>query len=91
MLVVFFLSTSTVLAFSYYGQKCAEFMGGKKFQKAYVWFYLLLIIFGAVSTLNVVITILDIMYAIMAVPTMVSTILLAKKVTAEADNYFKRW
>ncbi len=87
VLIVFFLSTSTVLAFSYYGQKCAEFIGGSRLQNAYLWFYLLLIVFGAVSSLNVVITMIDIMYAIMAIPTMISTLLLAKKVKIEADNY----
>jgi AGCS family alanine or glycine:cation symporter len=89
VLIVFFLSTSTVLAFSYYGKKCAEFMGGKKLENAYGWFYLLLIIFGAVSSLGVVINIIDIMYAVMAFPTMISTLLLASKVKKEAEHYFK--
>lgn len=89
VLIVFFLSTSTVLAFSYYGKKCAEFIGGPKLEKAYGCFYLLLIIFGAVSSLSVVINIIDIMYAIMAFPTMISTLLLANKVKQEANCYFK--
>jgi AGCS family alanine or glycine:cation symporter len=78
-----------VLAFSYYGKKCAEFMGGEKLENAYGWFYLLLIIFGAVSSLGVVINIIDIMYAVMAFPTMISTLLLASKVKKEAEHYFK--
>jgi AGCS family alanine or glycine:cation symporter len=89
VLIVFFLSTSTVLAFSYYGKKCAEFIGGPKLEKAYGGFYLLLIIFGAVSSLNIVINIIDIMYAIMAFPTMISTLLLANKVKEEAHRYLK--
>jgi AGCS family alanine or glycine:cation symporter len=87
VLIVFFLSTSTVLAFSYYGKKCAEFIGGQKLENAYGWFYLLLIIFGAVSSLSIVINLIDIMYAIMAIPTMISTLLLANKVTKEAKHY----
>jgi AGCS family alanine or glycine:cation symporter len=89
VLIVFFLSTSTVLAFSYYGKKCAEFIGGRKLQNIYGWFYLLLIIFGAVSSLSVVINLIDIMYAVMAIPTMISTLLLANKVKDEADHYLK--
>jgi AGCS family alanine or glycine:cation symporter len=87
VLIVFFLSTSTVLAFSYYGKKCAEFIGGPKLQNAYGWFYMILIIFGAVSSLRIVINIIDIMYAVMAIPTMISTLLLAKKVKQEANHY----
>ncbi len=87
-LVVFFLSTSTVLTFWYYGSKCAAFLGGVILEKFYVWFYLSLIIVGSISSLNLVINFIDIMYATMAIPTMISTVLLAKKVKLEADHYF---
>lgn len=89
-LIVFFLSTSTVLTFWYYGSKCAEFLLGKKFEQGYVWFYLLLIIVGAVSSLAVVINLIDIMYALMAFPTMISTVLLAPKVKIQAKKYFAK-
>jgi AGCS family alanine or glycine:cation symporter len=89
-LVVFFLSTSTVLTFWYYGSKCAEFLLGKKFEQGYVWFYLGLIIVGAVSSLTLVINLIDIMYALMAIPTMISTVLLAPKVKLEAQKYFAK-
>lgn len=87
-LVVFFLSTSTVLTFWYYGSKCAAFLGGKIVEKGYVWFYLCLIIIGSVSSLKLVINFIDIMYATMAIPTMISTILLAKQVKIAANIYF---
>jgi AGCS family alanine or glycine:cation symporter len=87
---VFFLSTSTVLTFWYYGSKCAEFLLGKKFEQGYVWFYLGLIIVGAVSSLTLVINLIDIMYALMAIPTMISTVLLAPKVKLEAQKYFAK-
>lgn len=87
-LIVFFLSTSTVLTFWYYGSKCAEFLFGARFAQAYVWFYLLLIIVGAVSSLRLVINLIDIMYALMAIPTMISTVLLAPKVRELATKYF---
>jgi AGCS family alanine or glycine:cation symporter len=87
-LVVFFLSTSTVLTFWYYGSKCAEFLFGPRFAQGYVWFYLLLIILGAVSSLTLVINLIDIMYALMAIPTMISTVLLAPKVRELAKKYF---
>ena len=89
-LVVFFLSTSTVLTFWYYGGKCANFLFGTSFEKFYVWFYLSLIIIGAVASFGIVINVIDIMYATMAIPTMISTLLLAPKVKQEANKYFAR-
>lgn len=88
IIIVFFLSTSTVLSFWYYGGKCAEFLFGATFQKFYIIFYLALIVVGAVASLKLVINLIDVMYALMAIPTMVSTILLAKKVNLEAKKYF---
>jgi len=89
-IVVFFLSTSTVLTFWYYGSKCAEFLWGPRLAQGYVWFYLALIIVGAVSSLALVINLIDIMYALMAIPTMISTVLLAPKVKEQADLYFAK-
>lgn len=85
--MVFFLSTSTVLSFWYYGSKCSEFLFGERFEKIYVSFYLVLIIVGAISSLSVVINLITLMYAFMALPTMISTIILAPKVKAAATIY----
>jgi len=52
--------------------------------------YMALIIAGAVVSLEVVINLLDGMYATMAIPTMVSTLLLAPKVKKVASAYFAR-
>jgi AGCS family alanine or glycine:cation symporter len=89
VVVVFFLSTSTVLSFWYYGSKCSEFLFGDKFEKVYVGFYLILIILGAVASLTAVISFLTFMYALMAIPTMISTLILAPKVKAAAQKYIK--
>jgi len=89
VVVVFFLSTSTVLSFWYYGSKCSEFLFGDKFEKVYVGFYLILIILGAVASLTAVISFLTFMYALMAIPTMISTLILAPKVKVAARKYIK--
>lgn len=91
VVMVFFLSISTVLTFSYYGSKCTGFLFGTRFESWYIWFYTLLIIAGAVASLQAVIGLIDGMYATMAIPTMVSTLLLAPKVRAAANDYFKRY
>ena len=89
-LMVFFLSMSTVLTFSYYGSKCAGFLFGTRYESWYIWFYVGLITLGAVASLRAVIGLLDGMYATMAIPTMISTLLLAPKVRTAARDYFKR-
>ena len=88
--IVFCLSTSTVLSFWYYGSKSSEFLFGKTFEKAYVGFYLALIVVGAVLSLNSVISFITFMYAVMAVPTMVSTLILAPTVKAAAVEYLDK-
>lgn len=88
--MVFFLSFSTVLTFSYYGSKCMGFLFGSRYESWYIWFYTILIVVGAIATLRAVIGLLDGMYATMAIPTMISTLLLAPKVRAAAIDYFRR-
>jgi AGCS family alanine or glycine:cation symporter len=91
MVMVFFLSTSTVLTFWYYGSKCSEFLFGPKFEKFYKQFYLILIIVGAVASLTMVINFITFMYALMAIPTMISTLLLSSKVREAAEKYISEY
>lgn len=90
VVMVFFLSISTVLTFSYYGGKCAGFLFGTRYERWYIGFYTVLIIVGAAASLRAVIGLIDGMYATMAIPTMVSSLLLAPKVRVAAKDYFAR-
>jgi AGCS family alanine or glycine:cation symporter len=90
LLMVFVLSMTTVLTYWYYGSKCMGFLFGAHREKCYLWAYMLLIVAGSVVSLDIVINLLDGAYATMAIPTMVSTLLLAPKVKAVAMNYFAR-
>ena len=89
-IMVVFLSLSTVLTFWYYGAKCLGFLVGAQHQHHYVWIYCLLIVVGSVASLKAVIGFLDGMYAAMAIPTMISALLLAPSITAAAREYFVR-
>ncbi len=90
LLMVFVLSMTTVLTYWYYGSKCMGFLFGAHRERYYLWAYMLLIVAGSVVSLDIVINLLDGAYATMAIPTMVSTLLLAPKVKAVAMNYFAR-
>lgn len=87
-LVVFFFAISTIITYSYYGTKCLGFLIGAEYEQHYRWIYLLLIVIGAVVSLEVVINVIDGMYALMAIPTMGSALLLAPRVMAAARAYF---
>ena len=90
LVMVFVLSTTTVLTYWYYGSKCMGFLFGSAREKYYMWAYMALITVGAVSSMEAMINLLDGVYATMAIPTMISTLLLAPRVRLAARDYFKR-
>jgi alanine or glycine:cation symporter, AGCS family len=90
MIAVLVFALSTMFTYSYYGHKCFNYLFGAKNADYYNYFYLATIVAGAVVSMEVVISFIDGMYAIMAIPTMVSTIYLAPKVKAATKDYFKR-
>ena len=91
LLMVLVLSTTTVLTYSYYGSKCMGFLFGTASEKYYLLIYMALIAVGAVASLRAVISLFDGAYAVMAIPTMLSTFLLAPKVRDVARDYFRRY
>lgn len=90
MVAVLVFALSTMFTYSYYGHKCFGYLFGAKRADYYNYFYLITIVAGAVASLDVVISLVDGMYAIMAVPTMISTIYLAPKVRVAMKDYFER-
>lgn len=89
MVVVFFFAFSTMFSYSYYGQKCTNFIFGAKNAKYYNYFYLVMIIVAAMIPLNTLVSIMDLAFALMALCTMTTLILLAPRVKAAMKGYFK--
>ena len=81
-------SLSTMMSYSYYGSKCSGYLFGTKSIFYYRCFYIVTIVIGAMITIEFVINLVDGMYAIMAIPTVVGSVLLSGKVMAEARRYF---
>tara|TARA_R110000787_G_scaffold85293_1_gene182140 strand:- start:503 stop:901 length:399 start_codon:yes stop_codon:yes gene_type:complete len=90
LLMVALLSFSTIVTFWFYGSKCVGFLLGADKARYYTPLYLLMIVVGAVTTLELVNGLLIGMYAMMAIPTMVSTFLLAPRVNEAAHHYFRK-
>ena len=85
-----FFSMSTMFAFPYYGVKCLGFVAGVKYQYIYNYIFVAVILIGAVSNLRVIIGLIDISFALMAFPTVITTILLSPHVKRAAKDYFAR-
>ena len=83
-------SLSTMMSYSYYGSKCSGYLFGTKSIFYYRCFYIITIVIGAMITIDMVINLIDGMYAIMAIPTVIGSIMLSPKVMKEAKVYFKK-
>jgi AGCS family alanine or glycine:cation symporter len=90
MVAVLIFALSTMFTYSYYGHKCFNYLFGADKADYYNYFYLITIVAGAVASLQVVVSLVDGMYAVMAIPTMISTFYLAPKVKAASKDYFQR-
>ncbi len=81
---------STMLGWSYYGEKCAEYLFGEKIIYPYRWLFVLFIFMGAVFRLPLVWTLSDIANGLMAFPNLIGLIFLSPLVAKLTHDYFKR-
>ena len=90
LIMAIIFAFSTMFSYSYYGVKCTYFLIGAKYANYYNYFFLFMLVVGAVISLDVVVGIIDSAYALMAIPTMITLIILAPKVKKEMKIYFKK-
>jgi len=80
LLMVLVFGISTLLTYSYYGVKCLNFLTKKKWGYLYNYIYLGSIVFSAVATVDVVIGLIDLSFALMCIPNMIAIIYLSSRV-----------
>ena len=78
---------STILGWSYYGEKAAEYLFGNKIIKPYRYLWVMFVMIGSVLSLNMVWTFADITNALMALPNLVSLIFLSGIIVNETKKY----
>jgi AGCS family alanine or glycine:cation symporter len=83
-------SISSLFSYSYYGSKCMSFLIGADKKHYYNYIYITSIILGATTSLSAMINLIDGVFALMAIPTMTATIILAPKVVKEFAAYRQR-
>lgn len=84
-------SISSLFSYSYYGSKCAGYLFGARNKHWYNYLYLLSILAGATLSLDIVINFIDGSFALMAIPTMIATVIMAPRVMKEARIYFGKY
>lgn len=78
---------STTLGWSYYGERCVEYLKGRKWMLAYRLLYIISIFIGCVISLDLVWNIADCMNAFMAIPNLISLVGLSGVLVNETRKY----
>jgi AGCS family alanine or glycine:cation symporter len=79
---------TTLLGWSFYGERCAEYLFGTKVIPVYRLLWVLLIPIGAGAELNTLWLLADVMNGLMAIPNLVALLLLSPVVFKITRNYF---
>lgn len=78
---------STILGWAYYGEKCAEYLGGSKILFPYRLVYIVSIAAAPLITLNLVWDMADTFNALMAIPNLVAILFLSNVIGRETKKY----
>ena len=79
---------TTVLGWSLYGSRCAQYLFGLKFAKVYQVAFIIVIVIGAVAKLDVVWNIADTFNGLMAIPNFIALFALSGVVVKLTKEYF---
>ena len=79
---------STILGWSYYGDKCVEYLGGSRFSRYVIWIYrvlfILMVFIGGTRQLDAVWSFSDLANGLMAIPNLISLLLLTGVIARES-------
>jgi AGCS family alanine or glycine:cation symporter len=78
---------STVLGWAYYGERCVEYIGGRKVLVAYRCVYIAVAVIAPISALNTVWTVADILNALMSIPNLVAVLLLSGVIVKDTKRF----
>ncbi|MBW2522975.1 MAG: alanine:cation symporter family protein [Deltaproteobacteria bacterium] len=87
---VFLFALSTMISWSYYGDRAVEYLAGHRFVLPYRLVYVAVVYVGSVSALEVVWAYGDLGIAMMTVPNLIAVFLLTPKVVRLTQDYFRR-
>lgn len=95
MFAIIVFAYSTVISWSYYGERATEYLFGKSLGRngirLYRLFYVLIIILGPILSLQNVVEFADLMLLSMAFPNILGMIYLSKTVKDKVEDYITRY
>jgi AGCS family alanine or glycine:cation symporter len=86
-----FFAFSTILTWSYYGEKAVEYIFGSRLIKAYRYLWVIMIFIGAVGNLKVVWAMADAMNGLMTIPNLIALLVLSPVIFRESKAYFSAY
>ena len=81
---------STIIGWSYYGERCMEYLFGLKYTFIYKIIYVLVIVVGCTSSLELVWGLSDSFNGLMALPNLMAVLLLAGEVAKMTKEYIQK-
>ena len=84
---LFTFAFSTILGWSYYGERALEYLGGKKTIPYYRILWVIAVFIGSIINVSLIWQISDTMNALMAIPNLISLILLSGVIYRETRKY----
>lgn len=93
-IIILLFSFSTMIGMANYNRKCWNYLFKGKFlfkEKAFITYYVSSLVFGAMIKMSSVIDLIDIAYALMAIPNIIAALLLAPKVREKLQIYNKKY
>lgn len=88
-LCVFLFALSTMISWSYYGDRCITYLLGGRFVLYYRMIYTVFVFLGSVLALDVVWAYGDLALGVMSVPNLLAVLLLSPKVVELTKQYFR--
>lgn len=79
---------STLLGWSYYGEKSLEYLFGARWVMPYRIIFCIVVFFGAISKLELVWSISDIFNGLMAIPNLIGLLALSGIIVSETNKFF---
>lgn len=80
---------STILGWSYYGERCAEYLFGHKILIVYRILYIIILFGAPLISLDIVWALADCLNALMAIPNLIAILLLSDIIKQETKNYLQ--
>jgi len=87
---VFLFALSTMISWSYYGDRCVTYLFGSKYVIPYRLVFIGFVALGAILSLEVVWAYGDLALGLMTVPNLIAVVLLSPKIVELSRDYFKR-